>query len=81
MKRRLAKAHKEELDATLSIQKDALAKASADEYAKKKAGGADGGGAPPAAASKEDLVAARKARLDELYRETLAEYDEVLART
>ena len=80
VKRRLSRVHKEELDATLSIQNDALAKASADEYAKKKAeGGAD---APSAASnSKEALVAARKARLEELFQETVREYDEILSRS
>lgn len=80
VKRRLAKQHKEELDATISIQKDALAKASADEYNKKNAGDGAAGSGGAASSSKEDLAAARKARLEELYQDVVKEYGAVLAR-
>ena len=83
VKRRLLKLHKEELDALLSVQakeaKDAAKEAEkggASEGAS-AAGAAGGGGDAP---SREDLVAMRKARLEELFQELVQEYDEVLAR-
>ena len=82
------------LDAVRSTQADPLAKAahqaandeaSAAAAAAGGAGGTRGAGKAAAAKesdalSKEALVAKRKQRLEELYREQLVEYDEVLAR-
>lgn len=89
IKRRLLKLHQEELDAVLSVkakaEKDAAkeaaaAKDAAKEATKGAAKGEGGGSSADEGPSKEDLVAARKARLEELFQELLAEYDQVLQR-
>ena len=76
IKRRLLKLHQEELDAVLSV------KVKAEKDAAKKGSGGGAGGTSDAAdddgPSKENLVAARKARLEELFQELLVEYDQVL---
>jgi GNAT superfamily N-acetyltransferase len=76
VKRRLLKLHKEELDALLSVQ----AKEEADTAKEVAAGAGAGAGGEREGPSRDDLVALRKARLDELYRELTCEYDAVLER-
>ena len=70
LKRRLSKKHKEELDGMLSIQ--------AREEAEGEAGGGPEGPPPP---TREELVAARKARLEELFVLLLTEYSAVIGKT
>ena len=73
IKRRLLKLHQEELVAVLSVK----VKAEKDA-AKEGGGGGTSGAADDDGPSKENLVAARKARLEELFQELLLEYDQVL---
>ena len=85
IKRRLLKQHQEELDALLSVkameEKDAAKEAKEGKEAKEAAAPASSSAAAEGSApSKADLVAARKARLEELFQELLGEYDAVLAR-
>ena len=83
IKRRLLKLHQEELDAVLSVkakeEKDAAKEAAAAAAAAAPAGSSAAEEAD-AGPSKEDLVAARKARLEELFQELLFEYEAVLER-
>jgi hypothetical protein len=83
IKRRLLKLHQEELDAVLSVkakeEKDAAKEAAAAAAAAAPAGSSAAEEAD-AGPSKEDLVAARKARLEELFQELLLEYEAVLER-
>ena len=68
VKKRLAKKHKEELDAMLSLH--------AREENEPAAGASSEGDAPP---SREALVALRKERLQAMWAELLAEYDSALS--
>ena len=71
IKKRLNKMHKEELDALLSIQAHSDTAGAADGACS----AADSGGP-----SREELMSTRKARLDEIYQEHLAEYAECARR-
>ena len=80
VKKRLSRKHKEELDAMLSLQKRQKEQEDAEG-----GGGGESSNAAAAAAndgpptpSKEELVAMKKERLEELWQELLAEYEVAL---
>ena len=79
VKKRLSRKHKEELDAMLSLQKRQKEQEDAEgggggESSNAAASANDG----PPTPSKEELVAMKKERLEELWQELLAEYEVAL---
>jgi GNAT superfamily N-acetyltransferase len=82
VKRRLLKLHQEDLDAPLSVHDREAKEASKGGGGSGGAAGdadADGSEAPPKP-TREELVAAKKARLEVLFNELCEEYDEVIHR-
>ena len=73
VKKRLNKKYKEDLDAIISIKTNALAAASAAEASRRS-----GDDAPQL--SHDELIQARKRRLEELFQELLEEYDALISR-